>query len=68
MEALFNSHPSRRFKNIEVVVRRKLFQLHAVTDLQFLRVPPGNQLALLKRYRKGRHSIRIKDQWRVCFI
>ena len=66
--ALFNSHPSRRFKNIERVARRKLLQLHAATDLQSLRVPPGNQLELLKRDRKGQYSIRINDQWRVCFI
>ena len=67
-QALFNSHPSRRFKNIERVARRKLLQIHAATDLQSLRVPPGNQLELLKRDRKRQHSIRIHDQWRVCFI
>ena len=67
-EALFNSRPSRLFKNIERVARRKLLQIHAATDLQSLRVPPGNQLELLKRDRKGQHSIRINDQWRVCFI
>jgi toxin HigB-1 len=67
-EALFNSYPSRRFKNIERVARRKLLILHAATDLESLRVPPGNQLELLKRDRKGQYSIRINDQWRVCFI
>ena len=66
-EALFNSHQSRRFKNVERVARRKLLQLHAVTVLQSLRVPPGNQLELLKGNREGQHSIRINDQWRVCF-
>ena len=67
-EALFNSQPSRRFKNIERVARRKLLQLHAVTVLQSLRVPPGNQLELLKGDREGQHSIRVNSQWRVCFI
>ena len=67
-EALVNSHQSRRFKNIERVARRKLLQLHAATVLQSLRVPPGNQLELLKGNREGQHSIRVNDQWRVCFI
>ena len=67
-EALFNSRPSRRFKNIERVARRKLLQLHVATVLQSLRVPPGNQLELLKGNRDGQHSMRINDQWRLCFI
>ena len=67
-EALFNSHQSRRFKNVERVARRKLLQLHAATVLQSLRVPPGNQLEILKGNREGQHSIRVNDQWRVCFI
>ena len=67
-EALFNSHQSSRFKNIERVARRKLLQLHAATVLQSLRVPPGNQLELLKGNREGQCSIRVNDQWRVCFI
>ncbi len=67
-EALFNSHLSRRFKNIERVVRRKLLQLHAATVLQSLRVPPGNQLELLHGNRDGQHSMRINEQWRLCFI
>ena len=67
-QALFNSHPSRRFKNIERVARRKLLQLHAATMLESLRVPPGNYLELLKGNRKGQHSMRINDQWRLCFI
>ncbi|MDR3480380.1 MAG: type II toxin-antitoxin system RelE/ParE family toxin [Burkholderiaceae bacterium] len=66
-EALFNSHSVRRFKNIERVARRKLLQIHAATDLHDLRIPPGNQLEALKGDRKGQHSIRINDQWRVCF-
>jgi proteic killer suppression protein len=67
-EALFNSRAVPRFKNIERVARRKLLQLHAATELASLRVPPGNQLELLKGDRRGQHSIRINDQWRVCFV
>lgn len=67
-EWLFQSHVVPRFRNIERVARRKLLQLHAATQLANLRVPPGNQLEALKGNRKGQHSIRINDQWRVCFI
>jgi len=67
-EALFNSKLVPRFKNIERVLRRKLLQLSATTDLASLRVPPGNQLEMLKGNRKEQHSIRINDQWRLCFI
>jgi proteic killer suppression protein len=66
-EALFRSHAVARFRNIDRVARRKLLQLHAVSELATLRVPPGNQLEALKRDRKGQHSIRITDQWRICF-
>jgi len=67
-EALFNSKVVPRFKNIERVVRRKLLQLSATTDLASLQVPPGNQLEMLKGNRKEQHSIRINDQSRLCFI
>ena len=67
-ESLFNSRRTRRFANIERVARRKLLQLHAATDLASLKVPPGNQLEALKGDRKGQHSIRVNDQWRLCFI
>ncbi|MFO1228008.1 type II toxin-antitoxin system RelE/ParE family toxin [Roseateles sp.] len=67
-EALFHSKPVRRFKNFERVARRKLLQLHAATLLESLRIPPGNHLEALKDDRRGQHSIRINDQWRVCFI
>lgn len=67
-EALFHSKPVPRFKNIERVARRKLLHLQAATQLSSLRVPPGNQLEALKGDRKGQHSIRINDQWRVCFV
>ena len=66
-EALFNSHSVRRFKNIERVARRKLLQLHAAGELKSLRIPPGNMLEALNGDRKGQHSIRVNDQWRVCF-
>jgi len=67
-EALFNGRRVKRFANIETVAMRKLQQLHAATTLEFLRVPPGNQLEALKRDRKGQHSIRISGQWRLCFV
>ena len=66
-EALFHSHPVRRFKNLERVARRKPLALHAATELESLRVPPGNRLEVLLGYREGQHSIRINDQWRLCF-
>ena len=67
-QSLFQSRTVARFRNIERVARRKLLQLHAATELASLRVPPGNQLEALKGDRKGQHSIRINDQWRVCFV
>ena len=67
-EALFHSQSVRRFRNIERVARRKLLQLHAATELASVRIPPGNQLEALKGSRKGQHSIRVSDQWRVCFV
>ncbi len=66
-EALFRSEAVARFRNIERVARRKLLQLHAASELATLRVPPGNQLEALKGDRKGQHSIRVNDQWRICF-
>ncbi|MCL2022030.1 MAG: type II toxin-antitoxin system RelE/ParE family toxin [Betaproteobacteria bacterium] len=67
-EALFHSQAVPRFKNIERVARRKLLQLHAATELLSLMIPPGNRLEALKGNRKGQYSIRINDQWRVCFL
>jgi len=66
--ALFQSRAVARFRQIERVARRKLLQLHAATELASLRVPPGNRLEALKGDRAGWHSIRINDQWRLCFI
>ena len=67
-EAIFHSQVVPRFRNIERVARRKLLQLHAVTRLDTLKVPPGNHLEALTRDRKGQHSIRINGQWRICFV
>ena len=67
-ERLFQSQAVPRFRNIERVARRKLLQLHAATELSTLRVPPGNLLEPLVGNRKGQHSIRINDQWRICFV
>jgi toxin HigB-1 len=67
-EALFNDQPIRRFGQIERVARRRLLYLHRATTLQDLRVPPGNRLEALSGDRRGQHSIRINDQWRICFV
>lgn len=67
-DALFSGKRIARFVNFEQVALRKLQQLHAATTLDFLRVPPGNQLEALNRDRLGQHSIRINSQWRVCFV
>ena len=57
----------RRFVNFATVAQRKLRQLQIAGCLDDLRVPPGNRLEALKGNRAGQHSIRINDQWRVCF-
>lgn len=57
----------RRFVNIETAARRKLRQLEIAGRLDDLKVPPGNRLEPLKGRRTGKFSIRINDQWRVCF-
>lgn len=67
-ELLFGNHKVPRFNNIERVARRKLLMLQAAPDLNSLRVPPGNMLEALKGNRIGQHSIRINDQWRICFV
>jgi proteic killer suppression protein len=66
-EALSNGNRVRRFVNIEAVARRKLRQLEIASRLEDLRVPPGNRLEALKGRRSGQYSIRVNDQWRVCF-
>ena len=67
-EAFFAGKRIARFVNFEVVAMRKLQQLHAATTLEFLRLPPGNQLEALKGDRRGQWSIRINEQWRICFV
>ena len=66
-QALANGEPVRQFANIAAVARRKLRQLQIAGRLEDLRIPPGNRLELLKGDRAGQHSIRINDQYRVCF-
>lgn len=66
-ELLFQDRPVRRFAAIERIIRRKLLQLDAAGRLDDLRVPPGNRLEALKGDRAGQHSIRVNDQWRICF-
>ena len=56
-----------RWVNIRVVAERKLQMINRATRLEDLRVPPSNRLELLKGDRLGQYSIRINDQWRVCF-
>ncbi|MEP7042532.1 MAG: type II toxin-antitoxin system RelE/ParE family toxin [Dokdonella sp.] len=67
-KALFERRRVPRFIPIEAVPRRKLEQLDIAGRLDDLRIPPGNRLEALKGGRKGQHSIRINDQWRVCFV
>ncbi len=66
-EALFHDRPIPRFRAIERQARRKLLYLSQARMLEDLRVPPGNRLEALKGDRAGQHSIRVNDQWRVCF-
>ena len=66
-EALANGRRVRKFRAIGSVARRKLRQLQIAERLGDLRVPPGNRLERLKGKRAGQHSIRINDQFRVCF-
>ena len=66
--ALFLGQRVRRWVNIERPALRKLEQLDWSAVLDDFRVPPGNQLEALKGNRKGQHSIRINEQWRVCFV
>jgi len=66
-EALFNGKRVARFVNIQVVGLRKLAMLNRAEKPEDLRIPPNNKLEQLKRDRVGQWSIRINDQWRVCF-
>ena len=67
-QALYEGKCPRKFKAFMSVAERKLAQLEAAQTLDFLKAPPGNRLEALKGDRMGQHSIRINDQWRICFI
>lgn len=67
-EGIFHGERSRRLpQEIQNTARRKLEYLHRARTLEDLRMPPGNRLEMLKGGRKGQHSIRVNDQWRICF-
>ncbi len=66
-KALFETGKSARWNSIARVAVRKLVQIDSVAALDELNAPPGNRLEALKGDRAGQHSIRISDQWRVCF-
>ena len=66
-ELLWKRQRVKRFVNIESIAQRKLRQLQIAGRLEDLRVPPGNRLGALKGNRVGQHSIRVNDQYRICF-
>jgi proteic killer suppression protein len=68
-EKIFQRQFSRRLpQDIQRLALKKLLMLDAATEFETLRVPPGNRLEALKDDREGQHSIRINDQWRICFV
>lgn len=67
-QALYEGKSPRKFKAFAQVAERKISQLEAAQTLDFLKAPPGNRLEALKGDRRGQHSIRINDQWRICFV
>ncbi|MGD9209635.1 MAG: type II toxin-antitoxin system RelE/ParE family toxin [Desulfobacteraceae bacterium] len=68
-EKIFNRKYSKKFpENIQHIARRKLLMIDAAVELNTLRIPPGNRLESLKGSRKDQYSIRINDQWRICFM
>lgn len=66
-QALFETGKCKRFSGISNVATRKLAQPEAADTLAFLRSPPGNRLKVLRGRREGQHSIRVNDQFRLCF-
>jgi len=64
---MFGGSRVARFANIQTVAMRKLAMLNQAAQLDDLRIPPGNRLEALRRDRAGQHSIRVNDQFRVCF-
>lgn len=68
-EAVWNGTATKGFPSDLIrPAQRKLAMVAAAIDLNALRQPPGNRLEALKRDRAGQHSIRINDQWRICFV
>lgn len=68
-ERIFRRQRSRKLgPDVQRIAQRKLSMLDAAQSLQDLRVPPGNRLERLSGDRDGQHSIRINDQWRICFV
>jgi proteic killer suppression protein len=68
-QKIWNGTRSKRLpQNIQQIARRKLRMLNNARSINDLRVPPANRLEALRGNRKGQHSIRINDQWRICFI
>lgn len=67
-EKISNDERVRMFESIRIVAAKKLALLDVALNIEDLSVPPGNRLEALKGNRKGQHSIRINDQWRICFI
>lgn len=68
-EKIWCGEVSRKLpRDIQHIALRKLFMLDKAQTLNDLRIPPANRLEALKDDRKGQHSIRINDQWRICFI
>ncbi|HNE26868.1 MAG TPA: type II toxin-antitoxin system RelE/ParE family toxin [Pseudomonadales bacterium] len=66
-QALYETGKCRRWANIKSIATRKLTQLDSATTLAFLRSPPGNRLESLSGDRANQYSIRVNDQWRICF-
>lgn len=66
-QTLFETGKCKRFANIANVATRKLAQLNAAETLDFMRAPPGNRLEALAGDRAGKYSVRINDQYRLCF-
>jgi len=68
-EKIWNGNRSKRLpQSIQQIARRKLRMLNNARSINDLRVPPANRLEALRGSRKGQHSIRINDQWRICFV
>lgn len=68
-EKIWSGQASRRLPgDIQSVIRRKMRMLNNAVTLEDLRIPPANRLEALRGDRKGQHSIRINDQWRICFL